>query len=271
MHETHLIPLILQVPLGKREAITIFGTDYPTEDGTCIRDYIHVLDLADAHLKALSYLRSGGASDVFNLGSGTGFSVRQMIKAVEKVTGQSINVRIGERRAGDPAVLIASSAKARRVLGWQPKFDDVEKIIADAWTWHRTHPDGYAGLSIGLKNVVEGRSTEGTSAISMGSGSLKVLSTPSMSALMERAASELVDQCLPSGQTSVGISLNIEHKAATPIGLTIRAEAELIGIEGRKLKFKVRAFDEHEEIGAGMHERFIVDREKFQSKADGKR
>lgn len=143
VHETHLIPLILQVPLGKREAITIFGTDYPTEDGTCIRDYIHVLDLADAHLKALEYLRAGGESNIFNLGSGAGFSVRQMIKAAEKVTGQSINVKLGDRRAGDPAVLIASSAKARRVLGWTPQFDDVEKIIADAWTWHRAHPNGY--------------------------------------------------------------------------------------------------------------------------------
>ena len=143
VHETHLIPLILQVPLGKREAITIFGTDYPTADGTCIRDYIHVLDLADAHLKALKYLRAGGASNIFNLGSGAGFSVKQMIKAAEKVTGQSINVKLGDRRAGDPAVLIASSEKARRVLDWTPQFDDVEKIIADAWTWHRSHPDGY--------------------------------------------------------------------------------------------------------------------------------
>ncbi len=143
VRETHLIPLILQVPLGKREAITIFGTDYPTEDGTCIRDYIHVLDLADAHLKALEYLRAGGGSNIFNLGSGAGFSVKQMIKAAEKVTGQAIKVKLGDRRAGDPAVLIASSEKARRVLGWTPKFDDVEKIIADAWTWHRAHPDGY--------------------------------------------------------------------------------------------------------------------------------
>lgn len=142
-HETHLIPLILQVPLGKREAITIFGTDYPTADGTCIRDYIHVLDLADAHVRALNYLRAGGASDIFNLGSGSGFSVREMIKAAEKVTGGPIETKLGARRAGDPSVLIASSEKARRVLGWTPKFDDVEKIIADAWTWHRTHPNGY--------------------------------------------------------------------------------------------------------------------------------
>ena len=102
-----------------------------------------MLDLADAHLKALKYLRAGGASNIFNLGSGAGFSVKQMIKAAEKVTGQSINVKLGDRRAGDPAVLIASSEKARRVLDWTPQFDDVEKIIADAWTWHRSHPDGY--------------------------------------------------------------------------------------------------------------------------------
>ena len=271
MHETHLIPLILQVPLGKREAITIFGTDYPTKDGTCIRDYIHVLDLADAHLRALSYLRAGGSSDIFNLGSGTGFSVKEMIAAAEKVTGQSINVKLGNRRLGDPAVLIASSAKARRELGWKPKFDDVEKIIADAWTWHCAHPNGYVGLKVGLKNTVEGRSTEETSAVAMGSGSLNVLSTPSMLALMERAANELVNRHLPLEQTSVGTSLNVEHKAATPIGLTFRAEAELIAIDGRKLTFKVRAFDEREEIGSGTHERFIVNRKKFQSKADDKR
>ena len=142
-HETHLIPLILQVPLGKREAITIYGDDYPTADGTCIRDYIHVLDLADAHLKALNYLRSGGASDFFNLGSGSGFSVKEIITAAERVVGQSINKKLGARRPGDPAILIASSEKARRVLNWTPKFDNVEKIIADAWTWHKTHPNGY--------------------------------------------------------------------------------------------------------------------------------
>ncbi len=143
VHETHLIPLILQVPLKKRDAITIFGTDYPTADGTCIRDYIHVLDLADAHLKALEYLRADGESNIFNLGSGAGFSVKQMIKTAEKVTGQSINVKLGDRRAGDPAVLIASSEKAKKILHWAPQFDDVEKIIADAWTWHRAHPNGY--------------------------------------------------------------------------------------------------------------------------------
>lgn len=141
--ESHLIPLILQVPLGKRDHITIFGTDYPTPDGTCIRDYIHVLDLADAHLRALNYLRGDGLSDFFNLGSGQGFSVKQIIDAAEKVTGRKIKTELGERREGDPARLIASSDKARNILGWTPQFDDVEKIIATAWNWHSLHPQGF--------------------------------------------------------------------------------------------------------------------------------
>ena len=141
--ETHLIPLILQVPLGKRDHITVFGTDYPTPDGTCIRDYIHVLDLADAHLCALNYLRGGGTSDFFNLGTGHGFSVKQIIDAAEKVTGQKIKTEFGARRPGDPAKLIASGEKARKILHWTPRFDDVEKIIATAWNWHSTHRDGY--------------------------------------------------------------------------------------------------------------------------------
>lgn len=141
--ETHLIPLILQVPLGKRDHITVFGTDYPTPDGTCIRDYIHVLDLADAHICALNYLRGGGKSDAFNLGSGNGFSVKEIIDAAEKVTGQKIKTELGARRPGDPARLIASGAKARKVLNWTPLFDDVEKIIATAWNWHKSHPNGY--------------------------------------------------------------------------------------------------------------------------------
>lgn len=141
--ETHLIPLILQVPLGKRDHITIFGDDYPTPDGTCLRDYIHVIDLADAHILALKYLREGGASNVFNLGNGQGFSVKEMIIAAEKVTGQKIKTEMGTRRAGDPAQLIASSDKARKILGWTPQFADVEKIISTAWTWHKNHPNGY--------------------------------------------------------------------------------------------------------------------------------
>ncbi len=141
--ETHLIPLILQVPLGKRDHITVFGDDYPTPDGTCLRDYIHVLDLADAHILALNYLRNGGESNIFNLGNGQGFSVKEMIVAAEKVTGQKIKTEIGTRRAGDPAQLIASSEKARKVLKWNPQFADVEKVIATAWTWHKSHPNGY--------------------------------------------------------------------------------------------------------------------------------
>ena len=141
--ETHLIPLILQVPNGKRAHITIYGDDYKTPDGTCLRDYIHVVDLADAHVLALEYLRKGGESDIFNLGNGQGFSVKEMIAAAEKATGKKIAAEIGARRAGDPAQLIASSDKARRILGWQPHFTDVEEIIATAWRWHEKHPDGY--------------------------------------------------------------------------------------------------------------------------------
>ena len=141
--ETHLIPLILQVPLGKRDHITIFGDDYPTPDGTCLRDYIHVIDLADAHILALKYLRDGGESNIFNLGNGQGFSVKEMIVAAEKVTGQKIKTEIGTRRAGDPAQLIASSDEARKILGWTPKYTNVEQVIATAWTWHKNHPNGY--------------------------------------------------------------------------------------------------------------------------------
>lgn len=141
--ESHLIPLILQVPRGKRDHITVFGTDYPTPDGTCIRDYIHVVDLADAHLCALNYLRGGGESNFFNLGTGHGFSVKEIIDAAEKVTGLKIKKEFGARRAGDPARLIASGEKARKILKWTPRFDDVEKIIATAWKWHTTHPNGY--------------------------------------------------------------------------------------------------------------------------------
>ena len=142
--ETHLIPLILQVPLGKREHITIFGDDYPTPDGTCLRDYIHVLDLADAHVLAVDYLRKGGESNIFNLGNGQGFSVKEMIEAAEEATGRHIKVEIGARRAGDPAQLIASSEKARSVLGWKPRFTDVRAVIGTAWKWHQQHPEGYS-------------------------------------------------------------------------------------------------------------------------------
>ncbi len=141
--ESHLIPLILQVPLGKRDHITIFGNDYPTPDGTCIRDYIHVLDLANAHICALNYLRGGGESNFFNLGTGRGFSVKEIIDAAEKVTGLKIKKELGARRPGDPARLIALGEKARKILQWTPRFDDVEKIIATAWNWHKSHPNGY--------------------------------------------------------------------------------------------------------------------------------
>ena len=141
--ETHLIPLILQVPLGKRDHITIFGEGYATPDGTCLRDYIHVIDLADAHVLALDYLRRGGDSNIFNLGNGQGFSVREMIEAAKKATGREIKVEMGQRRAGDPAQLIASSAKARKVLGWKPQYTDVEVVISTAWKSHQTHPEGY--------------------------------------------------------------------------------------------------------------------------------
>ena len=141
--ETHLIPLILQVPLKKREHITVFGEDYDTHDGTCIRDYIHILDLADAHIRALNYLRAGNESNIFNLGSGNGFSVKEMIEAAKEATNEEIKVVIGDRRAGDPAKLVASSAKAKEILGWEPKYEDVKKMIKDAWVWHKNHPNGF--------------------------------------------------------------------------------------------------------------------------------
>ena len=141
--ETHLIPLILQVPLGKREHIAVFGTDYPTKDGTCIRDYIHVTDLAAAHILAVKYLMAGNKSDIFNLGNGVGFTVREVIEMAEKVTGESIKVVETDRRAGDPAVLIASSEKAKTILGWNPKHDSLSEIIKSAWKWHKNHPYGY--------------------------------------------------------------------------------------------------------------------------------
>ena len=142
--ESHLIPLILQVPNGQREAISIFGDDYDPKDGTCVRDYIHVTDLAQAHILAVDYLMKGGKSDIFNLGNGVGFTVREVVETARKVTGDPIKAVISPRRAGDPARLIASSEKAMRVLGWKPEHADLEEIIATAWNWHRNHPHGYA-------------------------------------------------------------------------------------------------------------------------------
>lgn len=141
--ETHLVPLILQVPNGQRAYISIFGDDYPTPDGTCIRDYIHVCDLAQAHILALDYLLGGGASEVFNLGNGVGFSVKEVIEQARLVTGHPIPAKVEPRRAGDPAQLIASSDKAKEVLGWQPQYHDLHTIIATAWAWHKDHPHGY--------------------------------------------------------------------------------------------------------------------------------
>ncbi|WP_214744373.1 UDP-glucose 4-epimerase GalE [Exiguobacterium sp. s189] len=146
--ETHLIPIVLQVANGQRDAITVFGDDYATEDGTCIRDYIHVQDLVDAHLLALRYLREDGASDVFNLGTANGLSVLEIVEAARHVTGHDIPVRLGERRAGDPAKLIASSEKARSALGWTPTRSNVETILTDAWNWHATHPFGYQAKEV---------------------------------------------------------------------------------------------------------------------------
>lgn len=141
--ETHLIPLILQVPLGKRESISIYGDDYPTHDGTCIRDYIHVTDLAQAHILAVEYLMKGNESNIFNLGNGVGFTVKEVIDTARKVTNHPIPAVITPRRSGDPAQLIASSEKAKTVLGWNPQHADIEEIIASAWKWHSMHPNGY--------------------------------------------------------------------------------------------------------------------------------
>lgn len=141
--ETHLIPLILEAALGKREKIMIFGEDYNTEDGTCIRDYIHVMDLAQAHLLAVDRLRKGGESRIFNLGNGKGFSVKQVIEVARKVTGREIKAEVASRRAGDPAVLIASSQKAVEELGWKPKFNSLDTIMETAWNWHLNHVNGY--------------------------------------------------------------------------------------------------------------------------------
>ena len=141
--ETHLIPIILQVALGQRDKIMVFGDDYNTEDGTCVRDYVHVSDLASAHLLALERLQRGEESKIFNLGNGTGFSNKQVIEAVRKVTAKEIKAEMAPRRAGDPATLIASSDNAKKELGWKPKYDSLDSIIETAWKWHQAHPNGY--------------------------------------------------------------------------------------------------------------------------------
>ena len=143
MPETHLLPIVLQVAMGKRDKLQIFGDDYNTPDGTNIRDYVHPLDLADAHILAVDYLKAGNPSTAFNLGSSTGFSNRETLEEARKVTNKEIPAEIAPRRGGDPDVLVASSTKAREVLGWKPQFDDISKIIETAWKWHTLHPEGY--------------------------------------------------------------------------------------------------------------------------------
>jgi UDP-glucose 4-epimerase len=141
--ETHLIPLILQVPLGKRERVFIFGEDYPTPDGTCIRDYVHVSDLAGAHLLALQALERGARREAYNAGNGSGFSVREVIELARAVTGHPIPADPCPRRPGDPARLVASSERLRRELGWEPRCPELRQIIETAWNWYRAHPEGY--------------------------------------------------------------------------------------------------------------------------------
>jgi UDP-glucose 4-epimerase len=139
--EMHLIPIVLSVALGQRENVTVFGDDYPTPDGTCVRDYIHIVDLAQAHILALEALDRGSA--VYNLGNGQGFSVKEVIETSRQITGHPIPAVMGPRRAGDPATLVASSEKIRRELGWAPRYPSLQEIIKSAWQWHRTHPRGY--------------------------------------------------------------------------------------------------------------------------------
>lgn len=135
--ETHLIPLVLQTALGHRDSISIFGTDYDTPDGSCIRDYIHVLDIAQAHILALKYLLEDGKTDVFNLGNGNGFSVQEVIETARQITGKEIKAEVSDRRPGDPPILVGSGEKARQILGWQPQYSDLNDIITHAWQWHQ--------------------------------------------------------------------------------------------------------------------------------------
>jgi len=144
--ETHLIPLVLKTALGQRPAIDIFGDDYPTIDGTCVRDYIHIQDLAQAHLLALDRLLADLPGGQYNLGNAKGYSVKQVIEIAQRVTGKEIPVRVVERRPGDPAVLISSSEKAAKDLGWEPQFPDLEPIVETAWNWHKYNPNGYGSI-----------------------------------------------------------------------------------------------------------------------------
>lgn len=142
--ESHLVPLILQTALGQRDELTIFGDDYATQDGTCIRDYVHVVDLVEAHILALEYLKSEKQSNKFNLGSNTGFSVKEILNTAREVTGREIPATVAARRTGDPSTLIASSEKAKTILGWNPQYTDINDILASAWNWHKNSPHGYA-------------------------------------------------------------------------------------------------------------------------------
>jgi UDP-glucose 4-epimerase len=144
--ETHLIPIVLQVAAGRRPHVEIYGDDYPTRDGTCVRDYIHIVDLARAHILALSAPTHDGAGAAYNLGcGGDGYTVKELIDVAREVTGRDIPVRVAPRRAGDPAVLVAASDKIKRELGWEPQFQDLRKIIESAWAWTQAHPNGYEG------------------------------------------------------------------------------------------------------------------------------
>jgi UDP-glucose 4-epimerase len=141
--ESHLIPIILQVALGQRESIKMFGSDYPTPDGTCVRDYIHVSDLADAHVRGIDYLMNGGDSTAMNLGTGHGYSVREIVEVARKITGHPIPAIEAPRRAGDPPTLVAKADRAHEKLSWKPCQSDLESIIGSAWAWHKAHPKGY--------------------------------------------------------------------------------------------------------------------------------
>ncbi|MDR1068982.1 MAG: UDP-glucose 4-epimerase GalE, partial [Clostridiales Family XIII bacterium] len=155
--ETHLIPLTFKTALGQRARLTVYGDDYPTKDGSCVRDYVHVLDLADAHVKALRYLLGGGESRTLNLGSQAGASVLEVIRAAERIAGTEIPYEMAGRRPGDPAILVASAEKARAVLGWRPARDALETILKDAWRWHGAHPAGYGDKEGGRPLKMEGR------------------------------------------------------------------------------------------------------------------
>ncbi|WP_165998114.1 UDP-glucose 4-epimerase GalE [Bacillus sp. Cs-700] len=145
--ESHLIPIVLQTALGQREKVSIFGDDYDTKDGTCVRDYIHVLDLAQAHYLALKKMKETNESGIYNLGNGKGFTVKEVIDTCRSVTEKAIEAEVAPRRAGDPATLIASSSKAMNELGWKPVYPELSQIVAHAWSWHQNHPEGYGDQS----------------------------------------------------------------------------------------------------------------------------